>query len=85
MSRQRWSAVEQRDPTTSGHSKRVALLTVGLMEKVDQIESGPLAGERYTQRQVDEVRYAALLHDFGKVAVQEQATCARSTSSTRAS
>ena len=35
-------AVEQRDPTTSGHSKRVALLTVGLMEKVDQIQVGDI-------------------------------------------
>jgi HD-GYP domain-containing protein (c-di-GMP phosphodiesterase class II) len=66
------AAVEQRDPTTSGHSKRVAELTVGLMEKVDQIQTGPLAAERYTRDQVEEVRYAALLHDFGKVAVQER-------------
>ena len=66
------TAVEQRDPTTSGHSKRVAILTVGLMEKVDQIRTGPLANEKYSRDQVEEVRYAALLHDFGKVAVQER-------------
>ena len=66
------TAIEQRDPTTSGHSQRVAILTVGLMEKVDQIQTGPLAGERYTPGQVEEVRYAAKLHDFGKVAVQEK-------------
>jgi HD-GYP domain-containing protein (c-di-GMP phosphodiesterase class II) len=66
------TAVEKRDPTTSGHSKRVAILTVGLMEKVHQISSGPLAGEHYTRDQVEEVRYASLLHDFGKVAVQER-------------
>jgi HD-GYP domain-containing protein (c-di-GMP phosphodiesterase class II) len=66
------AAVEQRDPTTSGHSARVAILTVGLMEKIDQISSGPLASEKYTPDQVEEVRYAALLHDFGKVAVQER-------------
>jgi len=65
-------AVEKRDPTTSGHSRRVELLTVGLMEKVDQIQTGPLASEHYTRDQVEEVRYAALLHDFGKVAVQER-------------
>ena len=65
-------AVEKRDPTTSGHSRRVATLTVGLMEKVDQIQTGPLASEHYTSDQVEEVRYAALLHDFGKVAVQER-------------
>jgi HD-GYP domain-containing protein (c-di-GMP phosphodiesterase class II) len=66
------TAVEKRDPTTSGHSQRVAILTVGLMEKVDQIQTGPLASERYSRDQVEEVRYAALLHDFGKVAVQER-------------
>jgi len=66
------AAVEQRDPTTSGHSERVAILTVGLIEKVDQLQSGPLAGEHYTRDQVEELRYAALLHDFGKVAVQEK-------------
>jgi HD-GYP domain-containing protein (c-di-GMP phosphodiesterase class II) len=65
-------AVEKRDPTTSGHSRRVEYLTVGLMEKVDQIQTGPLASEHYTRDQVEEVRYAALLHDFGKVAVQER-------------
>ena len=66
------TAIEQRDPTTSGHSQRVADLTVGLMEKVDQIQTGTLAAERYTPEQVEEVRYAAKLHDFGKVAVQEK-------------
>ena len=66
------AAIEQRDPTTSGHSERVAILTVGLIEKVDAISSGPLADLRFTRDQVEEVRYAALLHDFGKVAVQEK-------------
>jgi len=65
-------AIEQRDPVTSGHSERVAILTVGLMEKVDQISSGPLKDLRYSKDQVEEVRYASLLHDFGKVAVQEK-------------
>ena len=66
------TAIERRDPTTSGHSKRVAILTVNLLEKVDALTSGPLAGLTFTRDQVEEVRYAALLHDFGKVAVQEK-------------
>ncbi len=65
-------AVELRDPTTAGHSERVAILTVGLVEKVDAVTVGPLAGERFTPDEVEEIRYAALLHDFGKVAVQEK-------------
>src|SRR5207344_3217951 len=34
------SAIELRDPTTSGHSGRVATLTVGIAEKVDALEAG---------------------------------------------
>ncbi|MGE5127116.1 MAG: HD-GYP domain-containing protein, partial [Betaproteobacteria bacterium] len=66
------AAVEQRDPTTSGHSRRVAQLTVALAEKADAIVSGPLASLSLTRDQLQELRYAALLHDFGKVAVQEK-------------
>jgi len=66
------SAVEQRDPPTSGHSGRVAELTVALAERVDAVSSGPLASVRLTRDQLQELKYAALLHDFGKVAVQEK-------------
>jgi HD-GYP domain-containing protein (c-di-GMP phosphodiesterase class II) len=66
------TAIERRDPTTKGHSERVAILTVGLVEKVDARSDGPLAALRFSRDQVEELRYAALLHDFGKVAVQEK-------------
>ncbi len=66
------TAIEQRDPTTSGHSFRVSTLTVGLAETVDRISEGPYAGVSFTREQMKEVRYAALLHDFGKVGVREQ-------------
>ena len=66
------AAVERRDPTTSGHSERVAILTVGLVEKVDGATTGPFAGTRFSRDEMEELRYAALLHDFGKVAVQEK-------------
>jgi HD-GYP domain-containing protein (c-di-GMP phosphodiesterase class II) len=66
------AAVELRDPTTAGHSERVAILSVGLIEKVDADATAPLAALSFTREQVEELRYAALLHDFGKVAVQEK-------------
>jgi HD-GYP domain-containing protein (c-di-GMP phosphodiesterase class II) len=66
------TAVEQRDPPTSDHSRRVAVLTVELARKVDAVSTGPLAGITLTPDQLKELRYAALLHDFGKVAVQEK-------------
>ena len=66
------TAIEQRDPTTSGHSFRVSSLTVGLAETVDRATEGPFADVTFTREQMKEVRYAALLHDFGKVGVREQ-------------
>ncbi|HKR63375.1 MAG TPA: HD domain-containing phosphohydrolase [Thermoanaerobaculia bacterium] len=66
------TAIEQRDPTTSGHSFRVADLTVELAKVVDRIDSGPHAAVRFSPDQIREIRYASLLHDFGKVGVREQ-------------
>jgi HD-GYP domain-containing protein (c-di-GMP phosphodiesterase class II) len=66
------TAIEQRDPTTSGHSFRVADLTVELARVVDRVDDGPFASVRFTTDQVREIRYASLLHDFGKVGVREQ-------------
>ncbi len=66
------TAIEQRDPTTSGHSQRVSTMTVGLAETVDRANSGAYAGVHFTREQMKEIRYAALLHDFGKVAVREE-------------
>jgi len=66
------TAIEQRDPVTSGHSGRVATLTVGLAEAVNLTPSGPFGSVNFSERQLRELRYASLLHDFGKVGVREQ-------------
>ncbi len=65
-------AIEQRDPTTSGHSQRVCQMTVALAEAVDREPQGPYADLRFSREQMKELRYAALLHDFGKVGVREE-------------
>jgi HD-GYP domain-containing protein (c-di-GMP phosphodiesterase class II) len=66
------TAIEQRDPTTSGHSFRVSRYTCGLAEAVDKINTGPYAELCFSREQMKEIRYAALLHDFGKVGVREE-------------
>ncbi|HEU4993172.1 MAG TPA: HD domain-containing phosphohydrolase [Gemmatimonadaceae bacterium] len=66
------TAIESRDPTTSGHSGRVATLTVGLAMAVDRGQPGPYREVRFSKEQIRELRYASLLHDFGKVGVREQ-------------
>jgi HD-GYP domain-containing protein (c-di-GMP phosphodiesterase class II) len=66
------TAIETRDPATSGHSFRVANLTVALAEAVDRAEGGLYRNVRFSRDQMREIRYASLLHDFGKVGVREE-------------
>jgi HD-GYP domain-containing protein (c-di-GMP phosphodiesterase class II) len=65
------TAIESRDPTTSGHSQRVADLTTGLAMAVDRISSGPYKDLTFSDDELTTIEYAALLHDFGKVGVRE--------------
>jgi HD-GYP domain-containing protein (c-di-GMP phosphodiesterase class II) len=66
------TAIESRDPTTFGHSERVAKLTVGLAEVVDRCDTGPYREIHFTPQDIREIRYASILHDFGKVGVREE-------------
>src|SRR2546425_940794 len=66
------TAIEARDPTTSGHSFRVADLTVALAETADRCDTGPYGELKFREDEMMELRYASLLHDFGKVGVREQ-------------
>ena len=65
------TAIDERDPSTAGHSLRVAALTTGLAEAVERGGRGAYRDTRFTRRQMRELRFAALLHDFGKVTVHE--------------
>jgi HD-GYP domain-containing protein (c-di-GMP phosphodiesterase class II) len=65
------SAIDQRDPATSGHSVRVAALTSELASAVEQAATGPYRDVHFTGKQMRELRFAALLHDFGKVALRD--------------
>jgi HD-GYP domain-containing protein (c-di-GMP phosphodiesterase class II) len=64
-------AIEQRDPTTSGHSFRVANLTVAMAEAIDRNQT-VFRDVKFTRSEMKEIRYASLLHDFGKVGVREE-------------
>lgn len=64
-------AIESRDPTTAGHSERVSRLTLGLADAVEQSAATSWSDTSFSASQRLEIRYAALLHDFGKVGVRE--------------
>ncbi|MGH7461458.1 MAG: GAF domain-containing protein, partial [Longimicrobiales bacterium] len=63
------TAIDQRDPTTAGHSIRVATLATDLAVALER--SAGDGKRRLTPVQLRELRYAALLHDFGKIGVRE--------------
>lgn len=64
-------AIEERDPVTAGHSFRVAGYAEHLAQAVDRADASELRPLVFTKEQLREIRYAALLHDFGKVGVRE--------------
>ena len=66
------TAIESRDPTTSGHSRRVATLSVALAERVDAAGDGVFKDVHFTRTGLKKIEYAGMLHDFGKVGVREK-------------
>ena len=66
------TAIEARDPVTSGHSMRVSNYTVGLAEAVNRTNTGPLRNIVFTPAQLRELRFASMLHDVGKIGVKEE-------------
>ena len=66
------TAIEQRDPATGGHSGRVEILTTGIAHALNDIAAGKYGEVRFNDDQLKELKYACLLHDFGKVGVHEQ-------------
>lgn len=66
------SAIDRRDPTTAGHSVRVTELTCDMAEQVSAQTDGPFANRFFSDAEMKQLRYAGLLHDFGKVSVSEE-------------
>ncbi|MFH0974302.1 MAG: HD domain-containing phosphohydrolase [Spirochaetota bacterium] len=61
------TAVESRDIATSGHSFRVAEICKEMARVISNKNSGPFKDIKYTNTEIKELEFAALLHDFGKV------------------
>jgi len=64
-------ALERRNRTTYGHCMRVAKYAVAIAEAINDAPPELFNGLKYTVQQIRELRYAALLHDIGKIAVPE--------------
>jgi HD-GYP domain-containing protein (c-di-GMP phosphodiesterase class II) len=64
-------ALERRNRTTFGHCMRVARYAVAIAEAINDSPPALFGGLHFTKIQIKELRYAALLHDIGKIAVPE--------------
>lgn len=60
-------AIESRDKATSGHSFRVAELCKHMAYAVNSETTGVFKDTHFSETEIKELEYAALLHDFGKV------------------
>jgi HD-GYP domain-containing protein (c-di-GMP phosphodiesterase class II) len=64
-------AIEARSPHTAGHSKRVAFISRMIAEQINSKSDGIYKNVYFDDENLEELKYAALLHDVGKVAVPE--------------
>jgi len=65
------TTIEKRDPTTSGHSIRVAKYVKEFAEAINRVSYGKYSDLFFTEEQIRELHYAGLLHDVGKIGVSE--------------
>ena len=66
------SAIDARSPHTAGHSRRVATYSMRLARSVNEETEGILADMFFSDKELEELNYAAWLHDIGKIGVREE-------------
>lgn len=65
------TAIDSRDRMTAGHSSRVVQLAVGLAKAASE-DKTLLPDVDFDDTQLQEIFYAGLLHDVGKIGVREE-------------
>ena len=65
------AAIDARDPATAGHSKRMARYAVELCKAINNTDCGQYQSVQFSDSEIQEMYYAALLHDVGKIGVSE--------------
>lgn len=65
------TAIDSRDRLTSGHSQRVARIAHALARAVNR-DRADFADRVFNEVELEEIFYAGLLHDVGKIGVREE-------------
>jgi HD-GYP domain-containing protein (c-di-GMP phosphodiesterase class II) len=66
------TAIDARSPHTAGHSRRVAAYSKAIALAINEQNTGPFADVSFSREQLEELSYAAWLHDIGKIGVPEK-------------
>lgn len=66
------TVLDTRDTTTSGHSKRIAKYAEKTAKAINRINYGKYKNFKFTDDEIKELYYSALLHDIGKIGIREQ-------------
>jgi len=64
------ASLDRRDPITSGHSERVARISLELMNYLHNRRFGPFANYHASDDEFKELFFAAMLHDIGKIGIE---------------
>lgn len=65
------AAIDEKSPYTGGHVRRVVELTMSIAEKINTSQTGAFEDIYFNEKQLDELRIAAWLHDVGKITTPE--------------
>jgi len=65
------TAIDERSPHTAGHTRRVAGMTMRIAKAISVVKDGVFAEIHFSNQELEEIWFAAWLHDIGKIAVKE--------------
>jgi len=66
------TAIDARSPHTAGHSRRVAAYSKAIALAINEQSTGRFSDVTFSRDQLEELSYAAWLHDIGKIGVPER-------------
>lgn len=61
------TAIDEKSPVTGGHIRRMTDLSMALAEEINAQTEGRFKGVTFNQKQLYQLKIAALMHDIGKV------------------
>ncbi len=65
------SAIDAKSPYTGGHVRKVAEITMIIVNALNDVKEGKYKDIHYSYDQLNELRIAALMHDVGKITTPE--------------